>query len=67
VEFPYYQDSFWEAFPKKSAAEFVRFLALARRGQAMDQYDGGDKARQREELEKSIRYCRENLGLGVRA
>ncbi len=67
VEFPYYEDSFWEAFPKKSAVEFARFLAVARRGKAMDQYDGGDKQRQREELEKSIRYCRETLGLGLKA
>ena len=67
VEFPYYQDSFWEAFPKKSAVEFARFLAVARRGQAMDQYDGGDKQRQRDELEKSLRFCRESLGLGLKS
>ena len=67
VEFPYYQDSFWEAFPKKSAVEFARFLAVARRGQVMDQYDGGDKQRQRDELEKSLRFCRESLGLGLKA
>jgi hypothetical protein len=33
----------------------------------MDQYDGGDKQRQRDELEKSIRYCRDGLGLGLKA
>jgi hypothetical protein len=33
----------------------------------MDQYDGGDKQRQRDELEKSIRYCRDSLGLGLKA
>ncbi|MCX6864553.1 MAG: sugar phosphate isomerase/epimerase, partial [Verrucomicrobia bacterium] len=67
AEFPYYQESFWEAFPKKSAVEFARFLAVARRGQAMDPYDGGDKQRQRDELEKSLRFCRESLGLGLKA
>jgi len=66
MELPYYEDSFWEAFPKKSAVEFARFLAVARRGQAMDQYNGGDKQRQREDLEKSLRYCRETLGLGLK-
>lgn len=66
VEFPYYEDSFWDAFPKKTAAEFTRFLNVVRRGNAMDQYDGNDKQRQRDELEKSIRYCREELGLGAK-
>lgn len=66
VEFPYYEDSFWDAFPKKTASEFTRFLNVVRRGNAMDQYDGNDKQRQREELEKSLRYCREELGLGTK-
>ena len=51
----------------RSAVEFARFLAVARRGQAMDPYDGGDKQRQRDELEKSLRFCRESLGLGLKA
>lgn len=67
VEFPYYEDSFWDSFPKKTAAEFARFLSVVRRGSAIDQYDGNDKQKQRDELEKSIRYCRETLGLGVKA
>jgi hypothetical protein len=32
----------------------------------MDPYDGGNKQRQREELEKSVIYCRETLGLGAK-
>jgi sugar phosphate isomerase/epimerase len=67
VEFPFYEDSFWEAFPKKTASELTRFLNVVRRGAPMDQYDGNNRDRQRSELEKSIRYCREELGLGVRA
>jgi sugar phosphate isomerase/epimerase len=67
VEFPYHEESFWEAFPKKSAAEFARFLKVARRGTAMDTFDPNDKQRQRDDLERSLRYCRETLGLGTRA
>ncbi len=65
VEFPYHEEGFWDAFPKKSAAEFARFLSVVRRGTAMDTYDGNNKDRQRSELEKSLRYCRDELGLGL--
>lgn len=67
VEFPYHEEGFWDAFPKKTAAEFARFQNVVRRGAAMDPYDGNDKGRQRSELEKSLRYCREEIGLGVRS
>lgn len=29
---PFYEDSFWKAFPKARASEFARFLALVKRG-----------------------------------
>ena len=66
VEFPYLDPSFWSAFPKKSGAEFVKFLAVAKRGKAIAQYDGGSKERQKQELEKSIRFLREEIGLGTK-
>lgn len=66
IELPYLDPGFWEAWPKKSAADFASFLALARRGKAMAQYDGNDPQKQRDELERSIKYCRETLGLGVK-
>jgi sugar phosphate isomerase/epimerase len=66
VEFPYLEPGFWAGFPKKPASELARYITLAKRGKPISQYDGNDKQRQREELEKSIRYCREVIGLGVR-
>jgi sugar phosphate isomerase/epimerase len=67
VEFPYLDPGFWTAFPNKPAASFARFLALAKKGKEIAQYNGNDADRQREELEKSLRYCRETLGLGRKA
>lgn len=67
VEFPYLEKGFWTAFPKKSAAEFAQFLALAHRGKAVASFDGGRKESQRGELERSIAYLRDTIGLGVHA
>jgi len=39
--------------PKKPAAEFAKFLAVAKRGQAIAQYDGNSKDRQKAELERA--------------
>ena len=66
AEFPYLEAGFWQGFPKKSAAEFAKFLSLAKKGKAIAQYNADDGQRQQDELAKSIRYCREVLGLGVR-
>jgi sugar phosphate isomerase/epimerase len=66
VEFPYLDPGFWAAFPKKPAAEFARFLAVARRGRPIETYKN-DADRQKLELEKSVRFLREVIGLGARA
>ena len=66
MELPYLDPEFWSAFPKKSAAEFIRFLALVQRGKPVDQFDGGDKGKQEGELSRSLTYLRETIGLGVR-
>jgi len=50
-----------------AAAEFVRFLAIAKRGKAATQFDGGSKDQQEGELTRSITYLRDTTGLGVRA
>ncbi len=64
AELPYLEDSFWGAWPNRTAAEFARFVRLAKRGKAITQYDGGNRDRQKEDLERSLRYCKETLGLG---
>lgn len=66
VDFPYLTPAFWDAFPKKPAAEFARFLSVAKRGRAIAQYDANEPDRQRFELEKSVRYLREVIGLGTK-
>ncbi len=67
VDFPYLDPSFWEVFPKKPAAEFARFLALAHRGKAVAAFDANDREKQRGELERSVAWLRDVVGLGVRA
>lgn len=67
VEFPYLEAGFWDAFPKKPAREFARFLAVAKRGKPATGFDANDREKQRGELERSIRFLREEIGLGTRA
>lgn len=67
MELPYLDPEFWSAFPKKPAAEFIRFLGLVQRGKPVDQFDGGDKSKQEGELSRSLTYLRDTIGLGVRS
>jgi sugar phosphate isomerase/epimerase len=72
-EFPFLTPEFWKAWPTMPAAPFARFVALARQGKPRETFkapEGGDKRvaeqiYQRGELERSIKYCREALGLGM--
>jgi 3-oxoisoapionate decarboxylase len=67
VELPYLEAGFWEAFPKKPASEFAKFLAVAKRGKAATGFDANNRDQQRGELERSIRFLRETIGLGTKA
>jgi sugar phosphate isomerase/epimerase len=71
LEFPYLKPEFWEVFPNKRAADFARFLALAKGGKPIDPHRAPDAKAEQEyqkgELERSLKYCREVLGLGIRA
>jgi sugar phosphate isomerase/epimerase len=72
--FPVYTRDFWKAFPEARAADFAGFLALAKKGRAIPAFKPpagvektvADRDYQRAELERSIRHCRDVLGLGVR-
>lgn len=70
VEFPYLQTGFWDVWPKALAKDFAKFLALARTGRPVEaarpQGREAQQAYQREDLEKSLAYCR-SLGIGVRS
>jgi hypothetical protein len=67
---PYLQRSFWNAWPKARASDFARFLALAKRGKPMGSHKSPDAKAEQEyqkaELERSLKYCKEVLGLGSR-
>ncbi len=74
-EFPWRKPEFWVGYEKVPARTFARFLEVARHGHSKDPavFPEGGSRREAEaryqlaELEKSLRYCREVLGLGVRA
>ena len=58
-----------------TAADFAPFLAIARRGTARQPFTApagqdrkaADQAYQKAEFERSIKYCRETLGLGLKS
>jgi len=70
----YLKDDFWKAYPIARAHEFARFVAFAKRGKPCQPYQvpaGKDKREydkefQKADLEKSVRYCKEVLGLGLK-
>jgi sugar phosphate isomerase/epimerase len=74
-ELPYLKPDFWKAFPKAKAADFARFIALAKKGKPREAWSppsGTDRKQaeqeyQKSEVERSIMYCREKLGLGLRS
>lgn len=71
-EFAYLTPEFWKAWPALPAASFARFLAIARQGKprppfqppAGEARQKAEQAYQRGEIERSLKYCREVLGLG---
>ena len=66
-EFLYLQEDFWSTFPKMRAADFTRFLALAKQGKPREPWKApegmprneAEQEYQKAEIEKSIRYCRD--------
>jgi len=76
---PYLEADFWKAFPKTPAAEFARFVALAKSGHpfmgamVIEDVPGQKpavmtealKEQQRLDLERSFEYARKKLNVGV--
>ena len=74
----YMEDEYWTPYPNAKAAEFARFERLVRNGTpfvghmvmvgglsgAPPEYAEAQKAQQLFDLERSVRYCREELGVG---
>ena len=77
---PYLEPEFWTAFPKARAAEFARFVALAKRGHPFEgfmvvedgataqvpEYQAALREQQRVDLERSLEYAKKSLGVGMR-
>src|SRR6266481_736852 len=76
---PYLEQDFWKAFPKLPAADFARYLALAKRGHPFmgtmmiagtekqpAKYEAAITEQQRIDLERSLEYAKRTLGVGVR-
>jgi sugar phosphate isomerase/epimerase len=62
--FAYLNEEFWEPYQKVRAPEFAKFVALSKKGKEIPDGNAGDKAYQLAELERSIKYSKEVLGLG---
>jgi 3-oxoisoapionate decarboxylase len=70
-ELPYLKQDFWGPYLDAPGAGFARYVAFAKRGKAPKPYkvQKGKKAGQawqKSQLEKSIRYCKQVLGLGLK-
>lgn len=78
---PLLEEEHWKLFPEKPARELTGFLRLVRDGHPYlgpmvvedisgpipDEYRAALKLQQRLDVERSIRYAREHLGLGLKA
>jgi hypothetical protein len=67
---PYLTEAFWTAYPKAKAADFAHFIMMAKKGKSIPPHRSAnqdeEKEYQKAELERSLKYCREVLKLGLR-
>lgn len=71
---PYLTPDFWKPYQRVRAHEFAKFVALAKQGKPRETFklpkDKDNKlaeqAYQKEQLERSLDYCRQVLGLGMK-
>jgi 3-oxoisoapionate decarboxylase len=69
-EIPFLKDDFWKVWPRAKAQDFAKFLALAKKGKPREPHKSANAETQQEyqkgEIERSIKYCKEVLGLGLK-
>jgi 3-oxoisoapionate decarboxylase len=69
-ELNYFRKDFWNVWPKARARDFAKFDALTRLGKMIPARHNLDmeaeKEFQKSGLEKSLAYCKETLGLGLK-
>lgn len=67
-EIPYLNKDFWKVWQNAKADEFASFIALAKRGKARPPHHSANSEEEQQyqkgEVERSIKYCKEVLGLG---
>jgi sugar phosphate isomerase/epimerase len=72
-EFPFLKKDgdFWKAWPQARAKDLAKFIALAKKGKPIPPHRSADAAAEQEyqkaELERSLKYCKEVLGLGLKS
>jgi hypothetical protein len=72
--FPLADPGFWQAYPEARASDLAAFLSLAKRGREIPPFKppagpaklAAEREHQQAELARSITFCRETLGLGMR-
>ncbi len=73
-ELPYFKPDFWKAWPKARAMDLAKFIALAKHGKPREPWQPpagkdrkqADQEYQKDQIERSIKYCKESLGLGLK-
>jgi sugar phosphate isomerase/epimerase len=73
--FPIFDRAFWKLFPHGRAEDLAAFLALAKRGRPLAAFTpaagaaraAAEREYQLAELARSIAYCRDVLGLGLKS
>ncbi|MGP8237385.1 MAG: sugar phosphate isomerase/epimerase, partial [Limisphaerales bacterium] len=69
-ELNYFQKGYWDVWPKARAKDFAKFDALTRKGQKIPPHHSRDDKAEREyqksQLEQSLAYCKQTLGLGLK-
>jgi sugar phosphate isomerase/epimerase len=69
-ELPYFRKEYWDVWPKARAKDFAQFDALTRKGAKIPPHHSPDEKAEQEYqkngLEKSLAYCKQTLGLGLK-
>jgi 3-oxoisoapionate decarboxylase len=69
-ELSYLKPEYWNAFPKARAKDLAQFVALAKKGKPIEPHKSANSKEEQEyqkgEIERSMKYCKEVLGLGLR-
>lgn len=70
-ELAYFKKDFWKAYPKARASDLARFVALAKKGKQIPPHRSANSKAEQEyqkgEIERSIKYCQDVIGLGINA